>query len=115
VPDLPGPTAPTAPPGLPPSACEGLVGGLVVRCGRGETDAMGTLFDLLYGVVAATLRRRVPARDVDDAVVEVFQEVWRAAHAFRAGQQDPIVWVLRIADGTARPAPPAMRPALVAS
>ena len=100
---------------LRPSACEGLVTGLVVRSARGETAALGVLFDLTYGLVAATLRRRLPVptldADLDDLVVEVFHEVWRSAPSFRPGRHDPLSWLLGIADA----AVPATGPALVAS
>ncbi|MCW2852502.1 MAG: Sigma-70 region 2 [Nocardioides sp.] len=99
-----------------PSPCEGLLSGLVARCGRGDPGSLGTLFDLLHGVVSVTVRRRLPVgaltEDTDDLVVGVFHEVWRRAPLFRAGEDDPLRWVLQLADQTPRPAP---RPALVAT
>jgi DNA-directed RNA polymerase specialized sigma24 family protein len=102
-------STPPSPSPRAPSACEGLVSGLLVRCARGETAALGTLFDLTYGLVAATLGRRA-AEETDDLVVEVFQDVWRHAPAFRPGLQDPLAWLLGIADATVAP-----RHSLVAS
>ncbi|WP_134742431.1 hypothetical protein [Nocardioides sp. 503] len=104
------------------SPCEGMLSGLLVRCGRGDQASLGTLFDLLHGVVGATVRRRLSRRAtpedahaaVEDAVVGVFHDVWRRAPLFRAGAEDPLLWVLRLADETVDPAP-APRPALVAS
>jgi DNA-directed RNA polymerase specialized sigma24 family protein len=104
------------------SPCEGMLSGLLVRCGRGDRASLGTLFDLVHGVVGATVRRRLSRgatpeeadAAVGDAVVEVFCEVWRRAPLFRAGADDPLLWVLRLADETVDPAP-APPPALVAS
>ncbi|MCD4526776.1 sigma factor [Nocardioides sp. cx-173] len=104
-------TPPVAPPASPTApACEGLLTGLVLRCARGETQALGTLFDLTYALVAASLRRRIATEATEDVLVEVFQDVWRSAPAFRPGRQDPLAWLLGIAEAAVGP-----RPALVAS
>lgn len=95
-----------------PSGCAGIVSDLLVRCGRGEVPALGSLFDVMYGVVVATLRRRLPAAaETDDLVVEVFHDIWLAAPSFRAGRQNPVVWVLEVTEAAVRPT----RPTLVAS
>ncbi|WP_193614245.1 hypothetical protein [Nocardioides lijunqiniae] len=90
------------------SPCEGVLSGLVARCGRGDRDSLGTLFDLTHGIVSATVRRRLSAdtarRDLDDAVVEVYREVWRRAPQFRVGVDDPLRWMLDSVDRGARSA-----------
>jgi DNA-directed RNA polymerase specialized sigma24 family protein len=85
--------------------CPGFVTALVLRCARDDRAALGTLFDLLYAPVAATVRR--PGTERDDLVAEVFHDVWANANHFRRGE-DPVAWVLGIARQRAAHAPSAM-------
>lgn len=82
-----------------------MVSALVLRCARGDREALGTLFDLLHAPVAALIDG--PGVPRDDLVVEVFQDVWRSAPAFRLGD-DPVAWVLGLARSTARRCPAAV-------
>ncbi|MDO9496781.1 MAG: sigma factor [Nocardioides sp.] len=89
----------------PAAGCPGLVSVLVLRCARDDRDALGTLVDLLYAPVAATVGEPGIARD--DLVAEVFHTVWRRAHAFRR-DDDAVAWVLDLARSTARRYPAAV-------
>jgi len=91
----------------PSAGCPGFVSALVLRCARDDRAALGTLVDLLYAPVAATVGE--PGIPRDDLVAEVFHTVWRRAHAFRR-DDDAVAWVLDLARATARryPAPVAV-------
>jgi DNA-directed RNA polymerase specialized sigma24 family protein len=78
--------------------CPGFVTALVLRCAQGDRSALGTLFDLLHGPVAATLG--APGVSRDDLVVEVFRDVWLQAPTFPRGA-DPVAWVLDLARAAA--------------
>lgn len=80
--------------------CPGFVSALVLRCARGDRAALGTLVDLLYAPVAATVSGPRTAVD-DDLVAQVFRDVWRTAPTFRR-EDNAVVWVLDLARATAR-------------
>ncbi|GEP40266.1 hypothetical protein NPS01_39290 [Nocardioides psychrotolerans] len=82
---------------VPPlDPCAGFISVLVLRCADGESEALGTLVDLFYALVLATVapQRRGDARA--DQVVAVFHEVWRRAPGFESGE-DPVAWILDVA------------------
>lgn len=87
------------------SYCPGFVSALVLRCARDDRAALGTLFDLLYAPVAATVGSPGMARD--DLVAEVFQDVWANANHFHRGD-DAVAWVLGLARQKSARAPAAM-------
>jgi len=90
---------------VPPiEPCAGAITGLVLRCAEGNRAALGTLFDLFYAPVLATVAPQGPSETTDGQVVEVFREVWRRAPRFEVGQ-DPATWILAVAQGV-RPATP---------
>lgn len=78
-----------------PGTCRGFVTELVLRCGRGDESALMTLLDLFHAPARACLARRVAADEVDDALVEAFARVWRAAPSFTPGRRrGAAAWVL---------------------
>ena len=63
------------------TSCPGLVSALVLRCARGDRAALGTLFDLLYAPVAATVGGPgVPRDDLPDCGAWLYSDTVRAIH-----------------------------------
>lgn len=78
-----------------PGRCPGFVSNLILRCARGDRSAMGSLFDLMYPLVADASVQRFPALPTDDVVAAVFVQVWRYAPAYTADDRSrPIEWIL---------------------
>jgi RNA polymerase sigma factor (sigma-70 family) len=65
--------------------------------GRGDHDALGTLYDrfgrLAYGLAFRILRDRALA---EDAVQEAFLAVWRSADAYKRERAKPSTWILTV-------------------
>ncbi len=85
--------------------CEtGLVSDLLLRCGRGDTVALGRLFDLVGPVVTALVSERVAPEQVPDRLTAAFAEVWRRAPSYRsapdgASGNGAVAWILaRVAE-----------------
>lgn len=75
--------------------CQGLITNLVLRCGRGDEAALGSLFDLTFFLVAAAVDRgSLSATGVDDEVVEAFRRIWRRSPGYRPTERGVLAWVL---------------------
>ncbi len=65
--------------------------------GRGDPDALGTLYDrfgrLAYGLAFRILRDQALA---EDAVQEAFLAVWRSADAYKRERAKPSTWILTV-------------------
>lgn len=89
--------APDRAPSMPP--CQhGFIAELVLRCGRGDTEALARLFDLFHTPVQATVAAALPPRRVESSVVQVFVRVWRHAAHFDPAQHTAVSWVMSQAD-----------------
>jgi hypothetical protein len=78
-----------------PEPCQGLITNLVLRCGRGDEAALGSLFDLTFFLVAAAVNRDRPSSTaVDDEVVEAFRRIWRRSPGYRPTERGVLAWVL---------------------
>jgi hypothetical protein len=75
--------------------CQGLITNLVLRCGRGDEAALGSLFDLTFFLVAAAVDRgSLSATGVDDEVVDAFRRIWRRSPGYRPTERGVLAWVL---------------------
>jgi RNA polymerase sigma-70 factor (ECF subfamily) len=74
---------------------------LVAACARGESDALGELFERHADALVAYLARFVPSAEVDDLVQESFLAAHRAAASYR-GDASVRTWLFGIATLTAR-------------
>ena len=81
---------------VPPSDDDagGGVTRLILRCGRGDEAALGQLFDLFYGPVAAALSRGPGDRSAEDLVIRAFVRLWSCAPTYRPQDQAPVEWVM---------------------
>jgi len=89
------PITPLASPAPPVSErCQGFITNLVVRCGHGDEEALGELFDLTFGVVAAAVNRgAASSAGVDDHVVEAFRRIWRRSSRYVPTERGVLAWV----------------------
>lgn len=90
---------------VPPlDPCGGFISVLVLRCADGETEALGTLVDLFYALVLATVAPQRLGDARADQVVAVFREIWSRAPGFESGE-DPVAWILDVASDISRLTP----------
>ena len=83
---------------IPPtsfSACRnGLISDLLLRCGEGDVAAFDSVVDIFYSVVLAVRARELPEEEVEDAVRETFEAIWRWAPRYRPGGETAVEWVM---------------------
>lgn len=80
--------------------CRGLVTELLLRCGRGETSALGVLVDVYQAHVVDAFAAVDPAEwpaewsgERDELVVEAFVEIWRRSPAYVPATQPVFGWL----------------------
>lgn len=78
----------------PTDGCPGFVSALVLRCARGDHDALGALFDLFFPLVHARLAVLAPHEPIDERVIDTFQRVWQEAPGYQVAE-DAVAWVMR--------------------
>jgi hypothetical protein len=77
------------------SACRnGLISDLLLRCGEGEVAAFDSVVDIFYSVVLAARARELPEEDVEEAVRETFETIWRWAPRYQPGGETAVEWVM---------------------
>lgn len=70
---------------------------LLVRCARGDADALAELYDRHAGWLLLRLRRRCGSPDVVEEVLQdTFVSVWRGAASY-ASQGTPAAWLWTVA------------------
>jgi len=70
---------------------------LLVRCGRGDADALAELYDRHAGWLLLRLRRRCGTPDVVEEVLQdTFVSVWRGAGSYTS-QGTPAAWLWTVA------------------
>jgi RNA polymerase sigma-70 factor (ECF subfamily) len=78
----------------PPSPA-GLADDLVARCQQGDRQAFDALYLAHRRQIAGLLYRIVGAADLEDALQDVFLEIWRSLHRFRA-EAKLSTWLYRL-------------------
>ena len=68
---------------------------VITRCQGGDPRAFDELYLLHRRQVAAQLHRLVGSTDLEDAIQEVFFEVWRSIHRFRS-ESKLSTWLYRV-------------------
>lgn len=75
---------------------------LLERVARGDTEALGTLYEKTRGAVyGLTLSLLKNAHDAQDATQDTFVKIWEAAGSYRS-MGSPMAWMLTIARNLAR-------------
>jgi RNA polymerase sigma-70 factor (ECF subfamily) len=75
-----------------------MVDSVLIRIARGESDAVRTCIDDFGALVWSLARRLSPTRaDAEDAVQEIFMDVWKSAARFDPRQGTETVFVATIA------------------
>lgn len=71
--------------------------GLVAAICRGEEDALAELWRRYGGLLTSqALRVLQSAADADDAVAEVFEEVWARSASYHVERARPVAWLLTL-------------------
>ena len=71
---------------------------LLARCGRGDSGALRTLYELASPQLFSVLLRILHRKDLaEDALQDVFINIWRNATAFDTHRGHPMAWMLTIA------------------
>ena len=80
-------------PGL--GGCQGVVSELLVRCGRGDTEALGMLIDVyqVHVIAAVAATGGVRGADRHDAVISAFMHIWRHAPSYRPESHSAVEWL----------------------
>lgn len=74
--------------------CYGRITDLLIRCGQGEEDALGRLFDVFYRLVLAAVGPQGSVEATEDRVVRVFVHLWQVAPSYDRAEQPPVTWVM---------------------
>lgn len=75
--------------------CEtGCIADLVLRCGRGDREALLGLMDLFYSAARATAASNVAAHEVDRSIEETFVALWHNAPTFRSDRDSAVDFVM---------------------
>lgn len=67
------------------------------RVAAGDSEAMSECLQRYGGLVWTLASRMVPSRDVEDAVQDVFVELWRSANRFDDGKGEESTFIATIA------------------
>src|SRR5215468_9383166 len=72
-------------------------GGLLTRIVARDPEALARLYDRYRGVVMAFALRVLRDRaEAEEAVVDVFHQVWRHAETFDAGRGSALAWIMTL-------------------
>ncbi|MCZ4498537.1 MAG: hypothetical protein JWQ74_1090 [Marmoricola sp.] len=78
----------------PAHRCPGFITDLILRCAALDTAALGTLFDLLYPVVLATVGGGAPSDSAEARVLATFHRLWDLAPTYDPKLIGSVEWVL---------------------
>jgi RNA polymerase sigma-70 factor (ECF subfamily) len=88
----------SSPPPGPAAEPQADLAALLARAAGGDAEALGAFYDATrrraYGLVLGILGDRASA---DEALLDVYEQVWRIAGAFDPNRGGPESWLLRLA------------------
>ncbi len=74
--------------------CPGFITALILRCAARDKAALGSLFDLLYPLVLATVRGAVPSDSDETRVLVTFRRLWEQAPTYDPKLSGSVEWVI---------------------
>src|SRR5262245_10359726 len=71
---------------------------LIAAVARRDRAALASLYDHTHRLVFGLLLRLLPERGLaEEALIEVYQQVWRQAAQFDARRHTPLAWLMMLA------------------